>query len=400
MRNPFPNIRNFRNAKLPPLNWALVLFMFLLLAVGYAFIQSATSMRVGKVRFLHLTLLKQWIPLGLVAYFIAAKINYRKWNDWSWVIYALTILSLILVLIPGIGKAQLGARRWLFGAFQPSEFAKVATIPMIAFLLGGSNIADGKKKFCAAVAIAALPAALIMAEPDLGSALALVPTVFVMLFVSGCAPRLLMWSTLIAVIASALFVGAVLIPLKLPPERREKVERVTDKIIFPHWKTRIITFAGAESDPLGAGWNKEQSIIAVGSGGRHGKGYGKGTQNILGFLPRAVSSTDFIFSVIAEEMGFRGSAILLLLYAGLLGSIATTAMQCRDEQGRLICAGVLALLFTHIFINIAMTIGLMPITGIPLPLVSYGGTFTIAIMCLLGLVQGVAIHGKAPVTDN
>ena len=399
MRNPFPNIRNFKNAKIPPLNWALVIFMFLLLAVGYAFIQSATSMRTGKVQFLHLNLLRQWIPLGIVAYIAAAKFNHRKWNDWSWILYAVTIVSLILVLIPGLGKMHFGARRWLFG-LQPSEFAKIATIPMIAFMLGGSNIADGRKKFCAAVAIAALPAALIMAEPDLGSALALVPTVFAMLFVSGCAPRLLLWSSVIAVVAAALFIGAVLIPLKLPPERREAVERVTDKIIFPHWKQRIIVFAGAESDPLGAGWNKEQSIIAVGSGGRHGKGYGKGTQNILGFLPRAVSSTDFIFSVIAEEMGFRGSAILLLLYVGLLGSIATTALQCRDEQGRLICTGVFALLFTHIFINIAMTIGLMPITGIPLPLVSYGGSFTIAIMCLLGLVQGVAIHGKAPVTEN
>ena len=399
MKRPFPNIRNFRAAKLPSFNWPLIIFMLLLLAVGYFFVQSATSMRTGEVRVLHLRFLKKWLPLGGGAYLLAAFANYRRWNDWSWILYAAALVALALVLIPGIGTEHLGARRWLFG-FQPSEFAKVATIPMIAFLLGGSNIAGGRKKFFAAAIAAALPAALIMIEPDLGSALAIVPTALMMIFVSGCAPRMLLAVCLIGVLAAGMFVGAVLLPEKLPPERRAAVEKVVDKVVFPHWKKRIKTFANSEHDVLGAGWNKLQSVIAVGSGGRRGKGYMKGTNNILGFLPRAVSSTDFIFSVIAEETGFRGSVILLLLFAGLLGSIAVTAFQCCDEQGRLICAGVMTLLFTHIFINIAMTIGLMPITGIPLPLVSYGGSFTIATMAALGLVQGVALHGKKPVTET
>ena len=399
MKNPFPNISNFKAGQMPSINWALVVFMFLLLTVGYFFVQSATSMRTGEVRFLHMRFLTQWLPLGSLAYVLVASINYRKWNDWSWVIYAAAIAALVLVLIPGVGTERLGARRWLFG-FQPSEFAKVATIPMIAFLLGGSNIEGGAKKFFAAAIAAALPTMLIMIEPDLGSALALIPTALTMIFVSGCAPRLLLTICAVGALSAALFVGAVLLPEKLPPERKAAVEKVVDKVIFPHWKKRILTFADSERDILGAGWNKMQSEIAVGSGGRRGKGYMKGTQNILGFLPRAVSSTDFIFSVIAEEMGFRGSAILLFLFAGLLASIIASALRCCDEQGRLICAGVMALLFTHIFINIAMTIGLMPITGIPLPLVSYGGSFTIATMAALGLVQGVAIHGKTPVTET
>jgi len=376
------------------LNWPLLVFMLLLLAVGFMFIQSATAMRTGEVRFLHMRLLKQWIPLGLLAYIAAARINHTKWNDWSWIIYILAVFALILVLIPGIGTERLGARRWLLGFFQPSEFAKIATIPITAFILGGSNIAGGMKKFCTACAVAAVPMLLIVLEPDLGSAAVLIPTIFAMLFVAGCAPRLLLWGAFATLLLAALFFAAVLVPERLDPEHKAAIEQYTDKVIFPHWKKRIITFAGFDNDPLGAGWNKEQSIIAVGSGGRFGKGYGKGTQNILGFLPRAVSSTDFIFSVIAEEMGYRGSVILLLLYAGLLVSIGWTAFACRDEQGRLICIGVFALLFTHIFVNIAMTIGLMPITGIPLPLVSYGGTFTIAIMASLGLVQGVWIHGR------
>ena len=373
--------------------------MLLLLAVGFLFVQSATAMRTDSVRYLHLRLIKRWIPLGGIAYIIAARINYKKWNDWSWIIYVLVVITLILVLIPGIGKVQHGARRWLLGVFQPSEFAKIATIPMIAFILGGSNITGGVKKFFSTAAITLLPMLLIIAEPDLGSAVVLVPTVFAMLFVSGCAPRLLLWGTVLTLLFAGLFFAAVLVPEKLEPERKARVEHYTNKVIHPHWKKRILTFSGYNNDPLGAGWNKAQSMIAVGSGGRTGKGYGKGTMNILGFLPRAVSPNDFIFSVIAEETGYRGSVILLLLYAGLLGSIGITAAQCRDEQGRLICTGVQALLFTHIFVNIAMTIGLMPITGIPLPLVSYGGTFTIAIMCSLGLVQSVAIHGRDPVKN-
>jgi rod shape determining protein RodA len=146
---------------------------------------------------------------------------------------------------------------------------------------------------------------------------------------------------------------------------------------------------------LGAGWNKKQSEIAVGSGGKYGKGYLNGTQNILGFLPRSVASTDFIFSVIAEEMGFMGSCVLLILFGGLIGSIVTTGILCGDDSGRLICVGVATLFFAHIFVNIAMTIGKMPITGIPLPFISYGGTFTISTMALLGLIQSVAIHSRS-----
>ncbi len=381
------------------MNWVLLLCMVLLLVVGVLFVRSACATRTGSVRFLHLRMLYRWIPIGLAVHVLVAKANYRKWNDWAWVFYVLAIFALVLVMIPGIGTERMGARRWLFG-FQPSEFAKFATVPMLAFIIVGSNIRHGPKKFVIAILLAAVPAIMITMQPDLGTALPLVPAVFAMTYVSGCAPRTLMALCLSGLVLAAVFLSAVLVPEKLSPERKVQVERIVDKVIFPHWKKRILVFAYPDRDPLGAGWNKRQSEIAVGSGGKQGKGYLKGTQNILGFLPRAVSSTDFIYSVIAEETGFAGSMILLVLFGGLLGSIVVTGILCRDSTGRLICTGVAALLFTHIFVNVAMTIGKMPITGIPLPLISYGGSFTISTMAMLGLVQSVAIHGRKPLTGS
>jgi rod shape determining protein RodA len=159
-------------------------------------------------------------------------------------------------------------------------------------------------------------------------------------------------------------------------------------------KNRILVYLNISQDPLGAGWNKLQSQIAVGSGGLFGKGYLKGTQNILGFLPRTVAPTDFIYSVVAEETGFAGSSLLLALYTTVVVRCMYAAVIARDLFGRLLAAGVSVLIFSHVFVNIAMTIGLMPITGVPLPLMSYGGTFMISIMTALGLVQSVYLRRR------
>ena len=163
-------------------------------------------------------------------------------------------------------------------------------------------------------------------------------------------------------------------------------------VLGDYQRERVLVFLDSSRDPLGAGWNKIQSEIAVGSGGLAGKGYLMGTQNILGFLPRTVAPTDFIFSVIAEEMGFVGSATLLSLFAVLLLGGVRAAHRARDKMGRLLAAGVVTLLFAHVFVNMAMTVGLMPITGIPLPLISYGGSFMVCMMAALGLVQGVYVR--------
>ena len=152
---------------------------------------------------------------------------------------------------------------------------------------------------------------------------------------------------------------------------------------------RIQVFLGVERDPLGAGWNKIQSVIAVGSGGIWGKGYGEGTQNILGYLPQPVAPTDFIFSVVAEESGFAGSLVLLGLYAAVLMGGLKAALGAPDRAGRVLAVGLATQVFVHAFVNMAMTIGLMPITGVPLPLISYGGSFMVATMLGLGLMHSV-----------
>jgi rod shape determining protein RodA len=198
----------------------------------------------------------------------------------------------------------------------------------------------------------------------------LVPTAFLMMFAAGVPIRYL---------AVLVFLGILLMPLGW-------------FVIDDYQKDRILVFLDPGRDPLGAGWNKIQSEIAVGSGGFAGKGYLKGTQNVLGFLPRTVAPTDFIYSVIAEEMGFVGSLGLLVLYSLLLWAGTRAALESRDKMGRMLAVGVTSLLFCHVFVNLAMTIGLLPITGLPLPLISYGGSFMISTMIGLGIVQSVYVR--------
>jgi len=175
--------------------------------------------------------------------------------------------------------------------------------------------------------------------------------------------------------------------LDLDAETQERIWQVTG--LSDYQRTRIRVFLQPEYDPLGAGWSRRQSEIAVGSGGTWGKGFRKGTQNILGFVPRSVAHTDFIFSVIAEEKGFFGAVCLLGLYGLVVWRTAAAAYRASDTFGRLLCVGVALVLFLHVFINVGMTIGTMPVTGLPLPLVSYGGSFAVVAMTLLGIVQSV-----------
>ncbi|MEA1938727.1 MAG: FtsW/RodA/SpoVE family cell cycle protein, partial [Pseudomonadota bacterium] len=176
---------------------------------------------------------------------------------------------------------------------------------------------------------------------------------------------------------------------KLPQAERPKIVLPHMPFLEEYQKGRIKVFLTKNHDLADAGWNKLQSQIAVGSGGLQGKGYLKGTQNILGFLPRTVAPTDFIFCVIAEETGFMGGALIIALYTVLLGRCMRVSLRSRDEFGRLITLGIGVMVFCHVFVNIAMTIGILPITGLPLPLMSYGGSFMVSTMIALGLVQSV-----------
>jgi rod shape determining protein RodA len=219
-----------------------------------------------------------------------------------------------------------------------------------------------------------------------------VPMVLAMLYAGGTPLKYLLLLLAAGALAAALVLGALFLPARLgwSPEAQARLTRWTG--LSEYQRNRLLVFIEPGRDPLGAGWNKTQSEIAVGSGGLTGKGYLQGTQNMLGFLPRTVVPTDFIFSVITEETGFLGSVTVLGLFFIVIACGLYAGLVAPDKTGRLLCVGVTTMIFSHVMINVAMTIGLMPITGLPLPLISYGGTFMLSTMMGLGLVQSVFIR--------
>ena len=379
------------------MDWLMNVAIVLLLITGIMFVYS--SCYIDSELAVRPLYKKQilWAFIGSLGYFFFSVVDYRRLRKFSWMIYAAALVLLVTVIF--IGKEMYGAKRWLmlFGengiVIQPSEIAKISILILLGRKLSmpGENFVSWKPVLMI-LALVGLPIMLIMQQPDLGTSLVLLPMTLMMMFVANVPWKTIGTLALIGITCISIVLGAVLLPEKLGADKvvQAKVLRLVG--LKPYHKKRIDVFFNAEQDPLGAGWNKRQSEIAVGSGGLWGKGYLKGTQNILGFLPRSVAPNDFIFSVIAEEMGFIGSTIILLLYTTLIGCAIRTAFVAIDKFGRLLCIGVVAMLFTHVFINIAMTIGFMPITGLPLPLLSYGGSFMVVMMATLGIVQSVFIR--------
>ncbi len=324
-----------------------------------------------------------WALIGLGCYAGAAAFDYRRLAEIHWWVYAGAMLSLLLVFA---FPEKNNAHRWIpMPGFdlQPSEFAKIALVFSLAAVLSlPSTDVDEPVTFLKAALIAAVPFFLIVVEPDLGTSMVLVPVTVALLFCAGAPARPI-------VILIGTGIGALILIgvwLTWLPD--------TCPFLTDYQKSRVLVYLNVNQDPLGAGWNKLQSQIAVGSGGLFGKGYLKGTQNILGFLPRTVAPTDFIYSVVAEETGFAGSGVLLALYATISVRCMRTAVKAIDLFGRLLAVGIGVLIFSHVFVNIAMTVGLMPITGLPLPLMSYGGSFMVTTMGALGLVQSVYLRRR------
>jgi len=359
-------------------DWFAILLVAGLLATGLTFIYSA-SWRGEETGIVGAWFSKQiwWAVIGTgVALFLVA-VDYRFWIRHAWWIYAGTLILLVLVLL--VGRKVYGAYRWLviFGVpVQPSEFAKISMVLLLARVLGGGAI---HPRWFGTVVITltlmAIPFGLILIEPDLGTAMVLVPTAVFMLFAAGGALRYLIGMGLMGL-------GGIVVGLS--PLARF--------VLTEYQQERIQTFLDPSRDPLGSGWNAMQSAIAVGSGGLSGKGFLNGTQSVLGFLPRTVSPTDFIFPVIAEETGFIGASLLLLAFAALLTCYIRTAWTAKEPAGSLLATGIASLLFCHVFVNIGMTIGLLPITGLPLPLVSSGGSFMVSTLAGFGLVQSVHVR--------
>lgn len=377
------------------LNGPLLLGMLLLVATGVLFINSASSIRESaKLRGLYLQHAETGL-MGLGAYLVLAAINYRSLARWSALFYAGSVA--LLAAVPLIGTFEMGARRWVFG-IQPSEFAKLSAILLVAWLLGRRDASRGAGSFFAVLGLLAVPVVLVLAQPDLGTALVFVPTIFAMLFASHAAPRAF-WATVgIGALAAVWVVSAVALAETShwdKPTRESRLRLATGLRPFQQERLAHFIFPGKSLKSGHDGdWNKHQSEIAVGSGGLWGKGFRKGDQNMLGYLPQNVSCSDFIFSVLAEEAGFAGALAVLALFALVIGTVLVVASACPDGVGKLLCVGVGTMMFVHVFVNIAMTVGLLPITGLPLPFISNGRTCLLTMMMALGFVQSVAIHGR------
>ena len=378
------------------MNWAMTTAIVVLMIIGVTFVYgaSAANEAVARPLFIKQTI---WALAGLICYGAMTVWDYQRLTRVAWPFYGACVFLLVLVLV--VGTKMYGARRWLAlvggVSLQPSELAKLATVVILAVMLNRSGSDFGRiGPLLSLFAVVIVPLALIAKEPDLGTALVFVPTLFIMMVAAGVPSRTLLIMVATGVVGAGVLLGAVFLPAKLGMDAAHQEKFMKRVGISDYQRKRILVYVNADKDPLGAGWNKLQSQIAVGSGGAWGKGFMKGTQNMLGFLPRSVAPTDFIYSVIAEETGFSGSVVVLLLFGTITFLGFQTALSAGDKLGRLLCVGVIGVIFSHVFINIAMTVGLMPITGVPLPLLSYGGTFMIVVLSALGMVQSVYIRSR------
>jgi rod shape determining protein RodA len=312
-----------------------------------------------------------FVAVGLVAMVIAASIDYRRLRDFAPVFYVGSVLALLAILSP-LGKRSKGAQAWFqLGAYQiePSEFAKIALILALAAICASYRGRLGGKQLVIILGLAAAPFALIYKQPDLGTALVLGVILFAMLLIGGVKSRHLAVLVAIGVmgVVAVLHFGA----------------------LKQYQRDRLTAFLDSRSN-VQATYNLSQSKIAIGSGGVSGKGLFKGTQTNLSYVPE--QQTDFIFTAVGEQLGLLGSALLLGLFVLIVWRTWRAATTARDQTGTLICVGVLAMLVFQVFENVGMTMGIMPIAGIPLPFMSYGGSAVVAAFAGIGLVLNVQMR--------
>ncbi len=311
-----------------------------------------------------------WMGVGVLLVFLIIRKDYFRLLDWAWPVY---VFSLGLLLFVFVMPARLGAHRWISigGGFniQPSEIAKLAVILMLArFFANNRPEFISKARLAQAFLIVLVPFALILKEPDLGSGLILIPVFLAMLYLWGYPPKKILLFIGLGVLAAP----ALALFLK------------------DYQRSRILVFMNPNLDPLGAGYTIIQSKIAIGSGGILGKGLLSGTQNRLQFLPE--KHTDFIFGVIGEEGGFIASALLLLLFWLIVRRGYQIAGQTPERFGSALACGITTMIALQTIINLGMTMGLLPVVGVPLPLVSYGGTSVIVTMVCIAILMNIKIH--------
>ena len=377
--------RTFKN-----LDFLFILFTFLLLAASL-FILSTASINVDKANPLrYVKVQSYWILSGIFIAAVFAVIDYQKWRRLRWWIYALNLVFLLAVIF--IGNAAKGATRWIAitssFSIQPSEFAKIfIIITLAAFLADRKGKLNNYRDFVLPFLFVLVPMLLIYKQPDLGTTLVFAAIFIGMMFIAGANP----WK-----FGGLLLGGVCIIGLAL------WFHFATNLPWWLHWAQglplpmqdyqlkRLTIFINPNADKSGDGFHIIQSIWAIGSGGLWGKGYRMGTQGQLNFLPE--HHTDFIFSVVGEEFGFIGTITLLFIFFIFILRSISIALKARDTYGTLIATGVIAMFTFHILVNVGMTSGIMPVTGIPLPLISYGGSAMWSNMAAVGLLLSVNLR--------
>jgi rod shape determining protein RodA len=351
-------------------DWTLLGIVLLIAAIGILNLYGTTAHGEASGTPAYLRQIF-WLLIGLVLMNKVAFIEYRFYSDFAYIVYSIVLVLLLAVL--GYGILTSGAQRWVkIGpiSFQPSEFVKISLILALAKFFHRPPTREGYslKNLAFPFLLLLVPMVLILKQPDLGTAI-----ILFLVFLSVLFFVKIRWSSLLALF----LVGVSTLPLVW-------------HFLKDYQKRRIITFFNPDLDPLGAGYHLIQSKIAVGSGGIAGKGFMHGTQSKLGFLPE--QQTDFIFSVLGEEWGLIGCLLVVSLYLILILWGLRIAVQSKDRFGAILSFGVVAMLFWHIFINIGMVLGLMPVVGIPLPLLSYGGSFLVSTLIGIGLLLNVSMR--------
>jgi rod shape determining protein RodA len=362
--------------KLLGLNWLLLANMLALAVFGVIAIYSATYMREDSVSAEFWRKQANWVAVGFIAFMVTSLIDYR-WIRWGALPMYLAGIG-FLILTKFMGTKVYGSRSWLHLGpinFQPAQLAVVAGIMVLALFLSQFREMHPMLRLLLCGVIVGAPCLLILMQPDLGETIIWGPVLLALLFVGGIPLRYLI--CILLIVATALPLAANL-GLK------------------PYQQDRLTAFTHPEIDPKGSAWAINQSLIAIGSGGWSGKGFkAPNTQIELGFLPATAVHNDYIFSAIGEQWGFVGGMFLIGAFALLLLTCLFVAFFAGDQFGLLLVIGITALIFTHVFQNVGMTISMLPITGVPLPLISYSGSFVLMIMFGLGIVNSVWVHRNA-----
>ena len=356
--------------KLWQISWPLVFLLMILAAIGFAMLYSAAS--------------GEWDPwasrqmirfsIGLVLMILVAVTDIQVWMRYAYTLYFLVLGLLVAVEV--MGEIGMGAQRWInigFIQVQPSEIMKITLVLSLARYFHGATLEEIARptRLILPLLLLGAPVILVLRQPDLGTAVMLAMTATVIFFLAGVKA----WKFGVIIVAAL---------AALP---------IAWSFLHDYQKDRILTFLGPENDPLGTGYHILQSKIALGSGGVFGKGYLHGTQSHLNFLPE--KQTDFIFTMLAEEFGMVGGLVILGIYILVIIYGFAIALRVRNQFGRLVALGIIGTFFFYVFINIAMVMGLVPVVGVPLPLISYGGTAMLSLMIGFGFVLCAYVHRDA-----